>query len=283
MTTESASGRNLLRDLAPAALRRRRRVRRRRRPARRRGARAAGAADRRPRARRAVARSARTTSMTSENCGTSGPGSTWSTPSGPRAATCCATAATRSPPRCDALDEARAWGVAHPADVVAAAQSARTRARTASTHTYYETLNFSFDAAGARGTRALHRGVGRDRDAGGAVLDRAGGGSMSVADLLDRAAGGGRLTFDEGVRALPRGAAPRTGRRGARAPQRALSRRRRDLRDRHDDQLHERLQRPLHLLRVLPAGRTSERAGRCRTTRSSSASVGPRSKARRRS
>jgi chorismate dehydratase len=43
-----------------------------------------------------------------------------------------------------ALDEARAWGLAHPTDVVAAAQNARPRA-IGFYNRYYETLNFSFD------------------------------------------------------------------------------------------------------------------------------------------
>jgi len=53
--------------------------------------------------------------------------------------------------------------------------------------------------------------------------------------------------------AVPRGSVSRAGRGCARTPHGALSEQRRDLRRRHDHQLHQRLQRALHLLRVLPA------------------------------
>ena len=60
-------------------------------------------------------------------------------------------------------------------------------------------------------------------------------------------------TFDEGLRLYNEARPPRARRRRARAPHADASARRRDVRDRHDDQLHERLQRALHVLRLLPA------------------------------
>ena len=101
--------------------------------------------------------------------------------------------------------------------------------------------------------------AGRDRRDSGTPVRFRRSSVLSLASLLDRAAAGGRLSFDEGVRLYQRGRPPRTRRGGARAPHGDASARRRHLRDRHDDQLHERLQRALHLLRVLPARATQRR------------------------
>ena len=76
---------------------------------------------------------------------------------------------------------------------------------------------------------------------------------MPLANLLDRAAGGGRLTFDEGVESTREADLHELGAAAHARRMPCIRPRRRDLRRRHDDQLHQRLQRALHVLRLLPA------------------------------
>ena len=93
----------------------------------------------------------------------------------------------------------------------------------------------------------------------------------SLASLLERAAAGGRLSFDEGVRLYREADLHELGAAAHARRMQLHPTQRRDLRDRHDDQLHERLQRALHVLRVLPARASQRRTTRCRTTRCSRA------------
>ena len=79
--------------------------------------------------------------------------------------------------------------------------------------------------------------------------------SSTVAAILQRAVEGGRLSFDEGVDAVPRGRPARPRPRRRRRLPAAASRAVPHLQHRPQHQLHQRLHGGLRLLRVLPQGR----------------------------
>ncbi len=165
----------------------------------------------------------------------------------------------------EALVASRAWGYANPEPVIAAAQAARPRPA-GFYAAYYATLNFEFDG---RARAGLGRFAGELAAIGAiavAPAARPGGRSLSLADVLDRAAAGGRLSFAEGVRLYREAPLHELGAAAHARRMSLLSDERRHLRDRHDDQLHERLQRALHVLRLLPAREVTAKATRCRTT-----------------
>src|ERR1700686_2955810 len=142
--------------------------------------------------------SRRPTSTISARTGTIGPAATWSTPFGPYGATCWRPIATRSSTR-STRSVRRSAGASPTPTASWLPVRARTRVRRASMRRITRrSISHSTHrralVCGAS-SKSFDRWV---RSPGFRRSSRRR--SLSIADLLDKAAGGGRLSFDEGVR-----------------------------------------------------------------------------------
>ncbi len=100
-----------------------------------------------------------------------------------------------------ALTDAYTWSRAHRDDVVASAQRDRFARPPGFYESYYGKLNFAFHVAAQNGLAAFCRELFAIGAIDALFLVVPGGGRCpSLASLLDRAAAGGRLSFEEGVR-----------------------------------------------------------------------------------